>query len=78
MHYVEIYSEINDPKKGNVLAEIINFDNIHLELLDISTYYDEDKHMLVTKIKSKNLKTLKSTLNDLIKTQILAEKILEI
>ncbi len=78
MHYAEIYSEIKDSKKGNVLAKIINFDNVHLDLLNISTYYDEHKGMLVTKIKSADLKTLNSTIHDLIKTQILAEKILKI
>jgi len=78
MHYAEIYSEIEDSKKGDILSKIINFDNVHLDLLDISTYYDKDKGMLVTKIKSRDLKTLNSTIHDLIKTQNLAEKILEI
>ncbi|CEG13303.1 hypothetical protein MSIBF_A3630005 [groundwater metagenome] len=46
--------------------------------MDISTFYDEDKFMLITKIKCDNLKTLNNTIHDLFKTQNLAEKILEI
>ncbi|OQX22385.1 MAG: hypothetical protein BWK75_00900 [Candidatus Altiarchaeales archaeon A3] len=78
MHYAEIYSEIEDILKGDVLSKIVNFDNLHLEHLDISTFYDEDKGMLTTKIRCNNLKTLNSTIHDLLKTQNLTEKILEI
>ncbi len=78
MHYVEIYSEVKDTKKGDVLSKVVNFDNIHSDRLDIFTFYDADKFMLITKIKCDNLKTLNSTIHDLFKTQNLAEKILEI
>lgn len=78
MHYVEIYSEVKDTKNGGVLSKVINFDNIHSDYLDIFTFYDADKFMLITKIKCDNLKTLNNTIHDLLKTQNLAEKILEI
>lgn len=78
MHYVEIYSEFKDTKKGEILSKVIDFDNIHSDYLDISTFYDADRLMLITKIKCNNLKTLNSTIHDLLKTQDLAERILEI
>ncbi len=79
MHYVEIYSEIEDTRKGDVLSRVVNFDNVHLDRLDIFTFYDAtDKCMLITKIKCAHLKTLNNTIHDLLKTQNLAEKILEI
>ncbi|NCN64897.1 MAG: hypothetical protein GW779_01030 [Candidatus Altiarchaeum hamiconexum] len=78
MHYAEIYSEIEDTRKGDVLSRVVNFDNLHLEHLDISTSYDGDKGMLTTKIRCDNLKTLNNTIHDLLKTQSLTEKILEI
>jgi len=78
MHYCEIYSDIRDTGKGQVLNKIVNFDNLHLEHMDISTYYDEYKGMLITKIRCNTLKTLNSTIHDLLKTQNLAERILEI
>lgn len=78
MHYAEICSEVKDTRKGEVLSRIVNFDNIHSDYLDISTFYDADSRMLITKIKCNNLKTLNSTIHDLIKTQDLAERILEI
>lgn len=78
MHYAEIYSDIADVKKGDVLSIVVNFDNIHLKHLDISTFYDAKKGILITKIRCDCLKTLNNTIHDLLKTQNLANKILEI
>ncbi|MFN3527841.1 MAG: hypothetical protein ACK4YO_01920 [Candidatus Altarchaeaceae archaeon] len=73
-----IECEIYDIEKGKILEKIINFDNIHTEDLYIETKYDEEKKILITEIRCSNLKTLQNTIYDLIKTQKLAEKIIEI
>jgi len=78
MHYVKIESEISDVKKGRILGKIINFDNLHSENLDVKTHYDNKHKLLITEIKCLNLRTLQNTIYDLIKTQELAEKIMEI
>lgn len=78
MHNVRIESEIPEIEKGNILAATIDFDNLQSKDLSIKTYYDENKKVLITEIKCKNLRTLQNTIYDLLKNYELVEKILSI
>lgn len=77
MHSTIIKSSCSDDFEGNVIAKVLDFDNV-LSRVKIKTTYEKNSKEVVSEIHCENLKDLLSTVSDLIRTQILVEKIINL
>lgn len=77
MHSAVIKSGCPDDFEGCVFAEVLDFDNV-LSRVKIKTEYDRDSKEVVSEIQCADLKDLLGTVSDLIRTQILVEKMMDL
>lgn len=77
MHSAVIKSSCSDDFEGKVIAEVLDFDNV-LSRVKIKTAYEGNSKEVVSEIHCGNLKDLLSTVSDLIRTQILVERIINL
>lgn len=77
MHYSVLRSKYESEFEAKVITEILDFDNIWSRV-KIKTIFDENSKEVISEIESESLKDLINTLNDLVKTQTLAEKIINL
>lgn len=66
---------VTDSLDAENIAQSLNVDNVDEENLTITTKINN--HKIETKIKAKSTATLLSTLDDIIRCQMIAEKMIE-
>ncbi len=71
-HEAILKTESRDAKS---IAQALSRDNVDLNGLKVTTGYKENKK-IITKVESKNMKSLLSTLDDIISCQIVAEDVI--
>jgi len=77
MHYLTLRSEYKSELEADVITKVLEFDNIWGRV-KIKTVFDKNSKDVVSTIETKNLKDMINTFNDLVKTQIVVEKIINL